>query len=46
MSTEINTEEKKMIKNMAADKCVKWFWASVDELRRHCEKLFILFRIL
>lgn len=40
MYSEVSTEEKKMIKNMEPDKCVKWFWASIDELRVHCNKLF------
>lgn len=40
MFSQINENEKTMIKNMEPNKCEKWIWVSISQLRNNLSKLF------
>lgn len=40
MFSQVNEKEKTMIKNMEPNKCEKWIWVSISQLRNNLSKLF------
>ena len=40
MYSEINENEKECVKNLEPDKCEKWLWVSINQLRNNFKFLF------
>jgi hypothetical protein len=40
MFSMLNDDEKKQVKNMEPNKCEKWIWVSISQLRNNLSKLF------